>query len=108
MNDFSYWGMKEQNTPNLAGIGKQVYQGAADRWKQALANEAQNTQRSLPSIEQLEQSYAGQEIPSMESLMARGTEKVFDTMNPLPASGLGMIVGKGAKIFNPEKVTEAK
>jgi len=108
MNDFSYWGMKEQNTPSLAGIGKQVYQGAADRWKQALANEAQNTQRSLPSIEQLEQSYAGQEIPSMESLMARGTEKVFDTMNPLPASGLGMIVGKGAKIFNPEKVTAAK
>ena len=45
----------------------------------------------LPTLQDLETRYEGQEIPSMKELMTGATEKTLDIMNPMPISGLGTI-----------------
>jgi len=40
----------------------------------------------------------------MKELMTGATEKTLDIMNPMPISGLGTIIGRGAKSFDDELV----
>jgi len=115
MAGFSYWGMNPESdldyegSKGLAGAAKQRYDemklGATD------AMEQYNTGPSLGDVVGSQEEYYKanpEEAPqSMREAVMTGTEKVMDWMNPVPIAGIGSIISKGAKSFDPALVKEA-
>ena len=105
MADLSYWGMNKpsgeyKGREGLPGLLSQRYDVAKEQFSQPNANLGELTRQVMaePELTPEEQKELGMQ----------GVEKTLDFMNPLPISGLGTIIGQGAKSWSTQAVQKAK
>ena len=94
---------KEVLLPYLKSIPGRVVEHTSRRIDDLVSVLEEHRQAGpLPTLQDLETRYEGQEIPSMKELMTGATEKTLDIMNPMPISGLGTIIGRGGRGWDKE------